>query len=226
MVLALGVAFAVVLLLVLAMAWTMPARTLARYIDLPPQVLAMEGPLRRGRARLEGGYRLDWALRPAFAAAFAVGVEADVAVSGPDTQLDGVLMAGLRTIGMRDLTGRAGSGLLKLAPGLGLDCDSRAVVDVTRAIWSRDRVRAEGGAQIDAGACRIGAREVPLPASEVILAEVDDAGLAMLRTLTGTPLGSLRLTPARDATLTVEPQGAALVTGSPTGAAMVLELPF
>lgn len=207
---------------VLALAWTMPAATLARFVDLPPQVLAVEGPLRRGRMRLEGGYRLDWAL----ARATLLGVEAQVAVSGPDTLLDGALVAGTSGYGLRDLTGRAGSGLLGLAPGFGLDCDSQATLDVARAIWSRAAVRADGSVGIAEGTCRAGGRDVLLPASDVVLTEDGTAGLATARSLAGTPLGSLRVTPDRRAVLTVEPQGAALVTGSPTGAPLVLDLPF
>ena len=210
------------LLIVLALAGTMPAATLARFVDLPPQVLAVEGLARRGRVRLDGGYQVDWALR-----GFRVlGVDVDVAVSGPDTQLIGVLVGGLGGIGLRDLTGRAGSGLLGLAPGFGLDCDSRATVDMARATWSRSGVRAEGSAQIAEGLCRAGGRDVPLPASEVILTEEGTAGLATARSLSGVPLGSLRITPERRATLTVDPEGAALVMGSPTSAALVVDLPF
>ncbi len=202
----------------------MPAATLARLLDLPPQVLAVEGYARDGRARLEGGYVLGWSLRPRDLARFAIG--ADVALAGPDSAVDAVARLTPVRWAVRDVAGRAGSGLLRLAPGLGLDCDGRASIEVPVIEWSRAAIRANGAIDVATGTCRANGREVPLPATRIVLEQDGDAARAIARAEDGTVLASLRVTPARRATIRVEPAGAVLVPGMPSGAATTLDLPF
>lgn len=202
----------------------MPARTIARLVDLPPQVQAVEGYLRDGRARLQDGYVLGWTLRPG--ELFRLRIAVDIALAGPDTAVDGRVTLSPTRLALADLGGRAGPGLLRLAPGLRLDCDGRAMVDVRGIVLSRDRIRAEGAIDIAAGTCRANGRAVPLPATRIALEEDGDAALAVARSEDGETLGSLRVGPARRATLRVEPAGAVLVPGMPSGAPTVLDLPF
>ena len=218
------VACLILLLSASAALWTMPARTIARLVDLPPQVQALEGYLRDGRARLEGGYVLGWSLRPAELAGLRIA--ADVALAGPDSALDGRVTLTPTRWALRDFGGRAGAGLLRLAPGLGLDCDGRARVDVRLVEWTRSAMRAGGAIDVADGICRPNGREAPLPATRITLEEDGDAARAVARTEDGTVLATLRATPARRALLRVEPAGAVLVPGMPSGAATTLEFPF
>ena len=204
--------------------WTMPAGRIARLVDLPPQVQALEGYARDGRARLEGGYVLGWSLRPGELARLRIA--ADVALAGPDSALDGIAYATPTRWAAQGVGGRAGPGLLRLAPGLRLECDSRASVDIRGVEWSRDALSADGTIEVAEGTCRANGRQAPLPATRIVLEEEGDAARAVARTEDGAVLATLRATPARRATLRVEPAGAALVPGMPSGAATTLEFPF
>lgn len=184
----------------------------------------MEGYLRDGRARLEDGYMLGWTLRPGELLRLRVAV--DVALAGPDTAVDGRATLSPVHLTLTDTVGRAGPGLLRLAPGLRLDCDNSASLDVRSFDLSRSLVRAAGGVDIAAGTCRVNGVEVPLPAIRIVLEEDGDAARAVARTEDGAVLASLRVTPGRRAMLRVEPAGAVLVPGMPSSAPTMLDIPF
>ena len=167
---------------------------------------------------------LGWSLRSAELARLRIA--ADVALAGPDSAVDGIARLTPSRWALSDLGGRAGPGLLRLAPGLGLDCDSRASVAVPMIEWSRAAVRADGAIDVAAGTCRANGREAPLPETRIVIEEDGDTARAVARAEDGTVLGSLRVTPSRRATLRVEPAGASLVPGMPRGAATTLEFPF
>ncbi len=155
---------------------------------------------------------------------------ADADLLGPDTRLAGVLALTPWQVAALDWTGRAGPGLLALAPNLAVaSCTPRAVVGVERlALWRR-AAAAEGEVTIPEGTCTLDdGGEVPVPAMTLRLTtEGRDALAQLVRDgATPTPLASLAVTGERRLVIRVEPEGAALVPGMPSSAPTILEYPF
>ena len=208
---------------VAALAATMPATILARFVDLPPQVEALSGRVLEGRARLQGGLLLDWSAWPAGVLRGALPV--DIVLRGPATLLEGQARFSPNRVAVTDLRGRAGPDLLALVPG-GPDCAVRALVAVDRLVLSRDAGEAGGTVQTEAGTCDGGA--VPVPALLATLGTEDGAATARVAAVAdaGVPLGALRADGWRRVALQVEPAGAALIPGLPTGGPTILEYAF
>lgn len=202
----------------------MPAQSLARLVELPPQVLTLEGRLRDGGAMLAGGYRLDWVLEPT--ALLRGRAAATARLSGADTDVTGAIAAGLGSVVLRDVRGRAGAGLLRLVPGGDLACDSRATLDMDVLGVTGSRAVAAGRIDIAEGTCSIDGQSAPLPAMRVSLGSEGDDALAVAETEAGVRVGSVRVTGDRRAILRLEPEGAAMVPGLPSGAPTILEIPF
>ena len=213
------------LVFVIALAATMPASALRRVIDLPTQITDLRGTIWRGHATLTNGYALDW--NGHLAALILAKIAADVTLTGADTQLTGTFTLGPRTMALRDLTGRAGPGLLALAPGLPIDsCTSRAIIDVTRASFGPGRAAAEGQIAVDAGECLdFAGNTFAIPALTLTLHSVGNDAVADLSD-TQSALAQLTIAGDRRLIIRVEPAGAALIPGMPTAGVTMLEYPF
>lgn len=221
-----GLAFAFGILFVLggALIWTMPAQSLTRLVDLPPQVRGLDGHLRAGGARLAGGYRLDWTLRPE--ALLGGRIVVTTRLNGADTELTGEMKASSGHVTVRDVRGRAGAGLLRLVPTADLVCDSHAALNVDIFHLGGGRADAAGRIDIAKGTCSAGGQSVPLPALRVALSSAGDDALAEAESEAGVRVGSLRITGDRRSILRIEPDGAVMIPGMPSSAATILEVPF
>lgn len=210
-----------------ALAVTLPAPVLGTLVTLPPQVEGLSGSAWRGRASLAGGHALSW--EASFAQLWRGRLLADASLEGPDTRLTGTLTVSPWQVQALDWTGRAGPGLLALAPRLAVaSCTSRAVVEVARLALGRRSAAANGSVEVAAGACATrGGSEVPVPAMTLALStEGRDARAALTRDDDGALLATLGVTGDRRLLVRVEPEGAALVPGMPSSAPTILELPF
>lgn len=207
-----------------ALAWTMPAQSVARLVNLPPQVHGLHGHLRAGGASLVGGYKLDWTVTPG---ALLLGrLAATARLSGADTELTGEFAASLGGVVVRNLQGRAGAGLLQLLNGTDLACDSRATLNVGVLRFGGGRAEADGRIDIAEGMCSAGGQSAPLPAAEVTLTSDSNDALAVIDTQAGVRIGSARATGDRRMILRLEPEGAAMIPGAPSSAPTILEIPF
>lgn len=222
-----GLASFTALVFALALAVTMPASVLASLVSLPPQVETLSGSVWRGRAGLVGGHALGWEV--SFRDLWRARLVADAEVEGPDTRLAGVLTASPRSFSAFDWAGRAGPGLLALAPRLAVTCTPRAVVAVDRlALWRR-AAAAEGEVAVAEGTCAVeGGGEVAVPAMTLRLStERRDASAVLVRDdAAATRLASVTVTGDRRLLVRVEPEGAALIPGMPSSAPLILERPL
>jgi hypothetical protein len=208
-----------------SLAVTMPASALRNFIDLPPQVTDLQGTIWHGTARLQDGYALQWDGQ--FSALILARVSANVTLTGADTQLTGTVQISPWTAAVRDVAGRAGPGLLALAPGLPFDgCTSRAVVDVALASFGRRQAAAEGRIDIAAGDCTdFAGNSIPVPDLTLTLhtegsdavADLADGQSALAQVIVA---GDRRLL------IRVEPAGAGLIPGMPTSGRTEIEYPF
>lgn len=213
------------LVFVISLAVTMPASALRRIIDLPPQIVALQGTIWNGRATLQDGYALQWDGQ--FGALILARVSANVTLTGADTQLTATVRFSPGTVSVREVAGRAGPGLLILAPGLPLDgCTSRAIVDVPLASFGRGRAAAEGRIDIAAGDCTdFAGNSIPVPALILTLHSEGNDAVADL-TDPQTALAQLIVAGDRRLLIRVEPAGAALIPGMPTSGRTEIEYPF
>ncbi len=210
------------------LAITMPASFLRTLVALPPQVETLSGSVWRGRATLSGGHVVDW--RVSLRELWLGRLVADATFDGPDTRLEGVLGVSPWQVSARDWTGRAGPGLLALAPRLAVaSCSTSAVVAVERLALGRDSAVAKGEIGIAEGTCadRSG-REHPVPAMTLRLSTDGSGALAALSRsgATEAPLAQVTVTGDRRLLVRIEPEGAALVPGMPASAPTILEYPF
>ena len=215
----------IALLYLAALAATMPASALRHFVSIPPQITALYGTLRHGRAEMIGGYALAWDHRAGDL--LRLGATVDLGVSGADTQLTGTLRATPLSVAVTDLAGRAGAGLLALAPGVAVEsCTTRAVVDVAQLRLSRGAAAAEGNVAVDAGTCtETNGRIDPVPPLALALDTVGNDAQAVV-TSDGTTLAQIVVAGDRRLILTLQPEGSALIPGLPTGAPIMLEYPF
>lgn len=204
----------------------MPASVVRTLVSLPPQVETLSGGVRQGRAELVGGYTLDWRLG-------AVGllrgrIEADLVLQGSDTLIEARLAATPVSITARDISGRAGAGLLALFPRVAIDgCTPRVAVAIDSLSARRGAYAAQGGIDIPEGACVLrDGREVPVPAMAMDLTTQGDDAVAVLAEREGAVLARAEVAGTRRLRLRIEPEGARLVPGMPSSAASEIELPF
>lgn len=220
-----GVSCCTILVFVIALAVTMPASALRTFVNLPPQISTLNGTIWRGGATLQGGYSVQWQTR--LGALLLARISADVTLVGADSQINASLQASPWTIELRDLTGRAGPGLLALAPGLPVTgCMSRAVLDVAQLRFGRGAASADGTIGIDAGNCTdLAGAGIPVPAMTLTLHSIENDAVADLSSA-GSPLAQLIVTGDRRLLIRVEPAGAVLVPGMPNTGPTIIEYPF
>ena len=199
----------------------MPAQTVARFVSLPPQVVALEGHLREGRARLAGGYSVDWSLEglPLLLAR----VQGTFRVSGDDTLLTGQAALWRGGASARDVSGRIGPGLAALLAGG--PCDLRGSVDLRRFSFGGRTAEADGDMDIVGGNCVLAGRAIDLPDTRIVLTGEDDAAHATATSGSGDELASARLTPGRRLFLRIEPDGSRLA-GLPSSAPIEVDMAF
>lgn len=213
------------LVFVIALAVTMPASALRRVINLPPQITDLRGTVWHGNATLTDGYALQWDSH--FSALILARISADVTLTGADTQLTGTISVSPWTTSLRDLTGRAGPGLLALAPGVPVErCTSRAIVDVAGARLGRGQAAVNGQIDIEAGQCLdFAGNEVAVPALSVALHSTGNDAVADL-TDAQTALAQVTVAGDRRLIIRIEPAGAELIPGLPSSGPIILEYPF
>lgn len=203
----------------------MPAAALRDHVRLPSQITALYGSVWHGRADLTDGYSLTWQTQ--WSALLRGRIVAVAEVSGPDTLVTGTFWRSPRAMGLTDVTGRAGPGLLALAPGQPLrSCTGRAVVAVDEASLAPDAARAGGQVTTEAARCvdRSG-RQIDLPPMTLTLSTT---GADAQAELTG-PAGALAqatVAGGRRLILRIESDGARLVPGMPSSAPTILEYPL
>lgn len=213
------------LVLIVALAVTMPASALRRFVDLPPQVTDLQGTVWSGTARLTDGYTVQW--RTQLAALILARITAVVTLTGADTQVIGSVQVSPWSIAVRDVEGRVGAGVLRLVPGLLIDgCATRAVVDVTLARFGGGQAAADGRINIEAGTCRdLGGNVIPVPAMTLTLRTEGTDAVAALADATQA-LAQVTVAGDRRLLIRVEPAGAALIPGMPSSGPTILEYPF
>lgn len=204
---------------------TLPASALREFATVPAQVTGLYGTIWHGSARLTGGYALNWDVRP-WRLVLLRGVM-DLRLEGADTQLTGIATLTPWSASARDISGRAGPGLLALVPGAGLSgCTSRAVVDIQSLRATRDSFAAGGVASIDAGSCiDLLGRATSVPQMTLDLSTRGDDARGVLRDRDG-ELAQVTLAGDRRLILRIEPEGATLVPGMPTSGPTIVEYPF
>lgn len=204
----------------------MPATALTKFISLPPQIERLSGSLWHGLATLEAGYTLAWDV--SLGSLLLGRVTADVELSGVDTMLTGQISASPWRVALRDVSGRAGPGLLVLVPDLAVDaCTSRIVVSVPWLALSRNAAAAEGTITLDSGICTAtDGAEIPLPAMLLALDTEGSDATADLTDAAAAPLARIVVAGDRRLILRLEPAGASLIPGLPTSGPLILEFPF
>ena len=223
---ALGLASVAALAFGLALAMTAPAQVLTSLVTLPPQVEGLSGTVWQGRAALRNGYRLSWnASSQDF---WRLRLGADVTLEGVDTRLVGHLEWTPWQVAATGVSGRAGPGLLALAPRLLVEaCTSTATLEVPRLALGRTQAEARGEATLAAGACALrDGGEVPVPALRLDLSTDGADARASLSDVTGTTLATVSVVGGDTLRVRVEPAGASLVPGMPASAATELEFPL
>lgn len=204
---------------------TWPASALREVATLPAQITGLYGNIRAGRATLTGGYALNWDLRES--QLLRLRALADVTLEGPDTRLEGQVVARLGSLSAQAVSGRAGPGLLALVPDpLISDCSARAVVDIQGLSISRTAAAANGVVQIDAGQCKdLLGRDMTIPQMTVDLSTQGNDARAVVSDRDG-ELGQITVAGDRRLIVRVEPEGATLIPGMPTSGPVIVEYPF
>lgn len=223
---AVGLASFTALVFGAALLVTMPAQVLVTVVNLPSQVETLTGRAWAGEAGLRGGHRLSWRLSPRDL--WRLRVVADAELLGPDTRLSGMLAVSPWAVSSLGWSGRAGPGLLQLAPGFAATCTPLAVVDVERLSRGARRASADGTVAVAAGSCALpSGTEAPVPAMTLSLStEGRDARAVLVRDDDGATLAGATVTGSRRLRLRIEPAGAALVPGLPASGPIELERPL
>ncbi|MEL6915787.1 MAG: hypothetical protein AAFP13_14920 [Pseudomonadota bacterium] len=217
-------AFVTASLLVVSLALSAPVTLVSLFQPLPPQIAALSGTAREGRAALSGGIALTW--RADWSGLVRGRLGADLVLVGPETRIDADAWAGLGGVGMSDAIGRAGPELLALFPEAAT-CEGSAVVDIQTLRVSRARYDVSGEIRTRAAICRgPGLGEVTVPPLLIALGAVGDGAEARVTSAAREPYAEALLTPDRRARIRIEPAGARLVPGLPSSEPIELELPF
>lgn len=200
-----------------------PAVTLARIIELPPQVRSLHGTFWAGQARLDSGFTLVW--QASLRRVFLGRLEVDLGFRGPQTLVEGQAFIGPASLGIGDVSGRVGAEVLDLFAQAG-PCDGQAVVDITRMRWSRRDIDAVGRIASSESRCTLpGAPALLVPPLNFDL--TGEAGEGVLTVTSDnaarTLMGSVRISPDLWARVRIEPDGARLVPGLPASAPTLLE---
>lgn len=220
-----GISFFATIIFLVSLLATLPATAVKEFVTLPSQVTDLYGSLWRGRAHLIGGNTLEWSHDPKLL--FLLRARWDVILRGPDTQLSATATISPWAIELKDLSGRAGSELLKLVPDILVDsCNTRAVVDVQNLRLSRRAAAANGRISIDEGICTDAFnRRQSVPQMTVNFMTQGQDALAVLADRDG-QLARFTVAGDRRFIVRVEPEGATLVPGLPTSGPIILEYPF
>lgn len=218
----------------LSCAASLPASVIARYVAPPVEINGYFGTLWSGELRLRGGFGLAWRLDPA-GAITAGRLAFDLALTGPETGLEGRMTAGLppgEDLRLANLRGRAGWALVAaMVPETPIACDAVLRVEDLALARTAAGYGGSGVLRSEPGACvRLGRETAPVmvPALEARIAE-DADGIAARVSLDGRPeavLAEAELTKADLLLLRVTPEGAALVPGMQASGDVTLEFPL
>lgn len=220
-----AVACFVIAVFVVSLIVTAPVTVVKEFATLPAQVTGLYGTLWRGRATILGGYRVNWVAQPG---QLLRGVlRLDVTFNGPNTLLSGQVDVAYSSLGVTDLSGRAGPEILDLFSNLRIkNCTSRAIVDIQSFRIGQNIAAANGVVSIDAGTCTDPFdRPNTVPALTVNLLTQGADAVAILADRDG-QLAHLTATGDRRLILRIEPEGATLVPGLPTSGPIILEYPY
>lgn len=213
-----------VLTYAVALIAAMPARAALVLTQAPALWSDVAGSAWTGQVALRDRVRLAWdadALRSIGAAALA----ADVAVSGPETDVNGRARLRPGSVVLENLTGVAGWPLITaVAPNLAFACDVDVRVDVDRLAFGGDRQGVEGDLATGPGVCRptitaVSSAPANLPPLVAQATRNEAASRLVLtpRDNRAERLAEATLTRTGRLSLTVLPAGSALLPGGFVG---------
>lgn len=214
-----------------------PASRLALYLSLPPLFNHISGTAWHGAATFAEGSSLQWHV-DAKATIARRAVVAPITITGPDVDLRGSLVVGLRTAGIEGMHGVVGWGLVgALMPSSEIGCvlSARLIDLVAIGIPLRAGMtsipQATGVIEVDAGSCSRADGQfgiVPVPALVVRIDPKDGGTLARITATDAmnVPLADAELTTDGQVIVTVHPEGARRVPGMPSTTPTTLEFPL
>ncbi|MCE0507390.1 hypothetical protein LR948_18720 [Roseivivax sp. GX 12232] len=206
-----------------ALLYLAPVTILTSSRDLPPQVEALYGSLREGRAVLSSGHQLSWRTRPGLGP--WPGFLGEIRLEGGRTEIAGRLRLHWRRLGVEGLSGRAGPGLAALVPGA-WSCERAADLSGVTLLWQGGAPRAGGGLDLPAGRCTKGGSEIALPDQRLDFGTGDKSARARLRAGELGEIASLEVTAARRAHLRISPEAGRVYPVLPRGAPIALDYDF
>lgn len=200
-----------------------PAGWVVQRLDLALSEDAASGTLMHGQIALDGGFALQWDVRP-WASAMRLRLAADVTLRGPATDIGGPVAMGLSSYDIGPLTGSADALVLgAIFPGITLRCSGPVLAAGLRVEMTRRTVTGEGTLRTDALACEDGAQTIPamtLSFTPLGAGTVANVTAGALPVVTATASGDGRLA------VVLHKAGAALIPGLPTSADSSIEMPL
>lgn len=193
----------------------------------PAAVSDVSGRVWNGAATLRGGQALRWRFSLVRSLAHG-GFAADWTLDGTETALTGRAVTRPGRLVATDVQGRAGWALVRVfAPGLGMECDLAARVDVSRLAVGGRRTEAEGELSSGPATCRTASGEVSeLPPLTALAGRAGDGSEVTLFP-TSNPdetLARAQLPAQGMAVFTLTREGAALIPGMEASGRVTLEM--
>jgi len=210
---------------------TFPARTAARQVELPEQIVDVSGTLWNGQAILAGGYEMQWKVAP-LRSLLHLALDVEWTLRGADTSLSGQAALRPDVVTLADVEGRAGWGLVRAAaPDLTVNCDGTAEVALSRVVVSEAIQGAVGEVKSSSAVCSDSARTPPEPIAVPALtavSSIDGEASRVLLTASDDPAAPMAefSVANRVLTATIHPKGAELTKVLPTSGPTTLEFPF
>lgn len=198
---------------------TIPARLLLERADGPPIWLAVSGTVWSGEAALSQGHAVRWQWAPGASIA-NLGFATHLNVVGADTELEGMAVWHSDGIVITDLEGNASATLVSaLAPTLPFVCDFTMQVDIDRLAFGDEAPGAAGEVRGSAGSCAgrgsavMASTPVPPLIAEGAINVGGSNGWIAVSGNRSEKLVSFAVTPSGDTSITVSPIASALVPG-------------
>ena len=171
------------------------------------------GTVWKGEAGLPMGFAAGWSFQPLQSIA-RLGLVGQIRVLGPETAVDGQAVLRPGQVRLNDLDGVASARLLAaVATDLPFVCDADMRVAVGE-LALKGAPAGEGGFRTGPGSCqpRSGGAAVPVPAlAGNLTTEAAATTLTLTRDGSGEALARVRITPAGETELAVEPAGMGVI---------------
>ncbi|MBB5747179.1 hypothetical protein [Brevundimonas variabilis] len=194
------------------------AFALSLVATLPAEVIMPDdrdavGTVWNGEASLPMGFAAGWSVQPLQSIA-RVGLASRISVLGPDTAIDGQAVLRPGQVRLNDLDGVGSARLLSaVAADLPFVCDGDMRVAVGE-LALKGSPAGEGGFRTGPGNCqpRAGGAATPVPAlAGSLTADAAATTLTLTRDGSGEALARVRITPAGETELAVEPAGMGVI---------------